>query len=241
MTALNCRPAAAAASVPCPNLGAPVPCARGSKSPRPVRPSVRPHLAPLRARWRGTAAARCAHTCTAPGLPERSTTHSRSLGRAESACGGEGGGDRGGPLRLAGRAGAASPHGAGGRERGSGGQSLAAAPRAPAPAAEPAASRGAGGVAPRPRRGGAAEQSRALGAERRPPARPHPRPGRLRARRTWRRRWGGTLYLSTGPTASAGTGASSSSSKGAPRGGARGAARPRSRRRQRGRAAPRPH
>eukprot|EP00076_Gallus_gallus_P041307 XP_025006845.1 pleckstrin homology domain-containing family A member 7 isoform X3 [Gallus gallus] len=62
-------------------------------------------------------------------------------------------------------------------------------------------------------RGGAAEQSRALGSERRPPARtPPPRPaGRPRARRTWRRRWGGTRYLSTGPTASAGTAASSSS------------------------------
>lgn len=53
----------------------------------------------------------------------------------------------------------------------------------------------------------------------RPPA-PPPRPaGWLRARRTWRRRWGGTLYLSTGPTASAGTAESSSSSKGAPAGG----------------------
>lgn len=61
----------------------------------------------------------------------------------------------------------------------------------------------------------------------RPPARPHPLPGRLagwlRARRTWRRRrWGGTLYLSTGPTASARTGESSSSSKGAPAGGGAG-------------------
>lgn len=46
------------------------------------------------------------------------------------------------------------------------------------------------------------------------PLSPAPRrPRRLRARRTWRRRRsGGTLYLSTGPTACAGTAASSSSS-----------------------------
>lgn len=68
-------------------------------------------------------------------------------------------------------------------------------------------------------RGGAAEQSRALGAERRPPARTPSPAGWLRAPRTWRRRWGGTPYLSTGPTASARTGESSSSSKGAPAGG----------------------
>lgn len=71
-------------------------------------------------------------------------------------------------------------------------------------------------------RGGAAEQSRALGAERRPPARTPSPAGWLRAPRTWRRRWVGTLYLSTGPTASARTGESSSSSKGAPREGVRG-------------------
>lgn len=71
-------------------------------------------------------------------------------------------------------------------------------------------------------RGGAAEHNRALGAERRPPARTPSPAGWLRARRTWRRRWGGTLYLSTGPTASARTGGSSSSSKGAPAGGGAG-------------------
>lgn len=49
-----------------------------------------------------------------------------------------------------------------------------------------------------------------------------PAPRRLRARRTWRRRRrsGGTLYLSTGPTACAGTAASSSSSAARARGGA---------------------
>lgn len=45
------------------------------------------------------------------------------------------------------------------------------------------------------------------------PLPPSPRrPRLLSARRTWRRRSGGTLYLSTGPTACAGTAASSSSS-----------------------------
>lgn len=97
--------------------------------------------------------------------------------------------------------------------------------RAPAPG-EPARRWSAPGGRPGPRR-----PSPPARRPRRPLPRPRslpPAPRRLRARRTWRRRRrsGGTLYLSTGPTACAGTAASSSSSaaRGRGAGGARGRA-----------------
>lgn len=118
---------------------------------------------------------------------------------------------------------------AGGGE-GAGTKAAATAPRRAGAAAKSrrgAGTRRARALAARPRREEPAPEWIARGRSPRPrrpspparrPRRPRPRPlllspRRLRARRTWRRRRsGGTLYLSTGPTACAGTAASSSSS-----------------------------